>query len=35
MEKILAVGVGLWFCFTGLISSLAVIKSFDDTRDLP
>ena len=35
MEKIIAIGVGLWFCLTGLITSLAVDKSFDDTRNLP
>lgn len=35
MEKLIAVGIGIWFCLTGLISSCAVNKSFDDTRDLP
>ena len=35
MEKIIALGIGAWFCLTGLVSSLAVIKSFDNTGDMP
>jgi len=32
MEIMIAVGLGLWFIVTGLISTIAVFKSFRDEK---
>lgn len=30
MELIIAIGIGLWFVFTGIVSFISVSKSFKD-----
>ena len=33
MEIMIAVGLGLWFVVTGLVSTIAVFKSFNDKKE--
>ncbi len=33
MEIAIAIGLGLWFVVTGLISTVAVFRSFDEKKE--
>lgn len=33
MEMMIAIGIGAWFVFTGIVSTIAVFKSYDKRKD--